>query len=177
MFVSCLALPKTLNPKLKKQILICYLSNSSSDHPAGEQRQLVCAPCLPKMPGVYSKPPKRTDFFKDLQSIVTEGKKSQNSKCAFRNFVHVAADAIQKERIIAREEAERDLKNESICEQEKADIKSKQASREVLARKEVEVAEAFFGSGAHAFFCSALETSAQEAPEIVDRILGVSLCH
>ncbi|OEH76756.1 hypothetical protein cyc_07272 [Cyclospora cayetanensis] len=118
------------------------------------------------MPGIYSKPPRRSEFASDICCLVEAATECLRCGGNFESYVQTLADEIEKERNKAREEAVKECVPQSDTVELSLGHDDDGAKRRAkmqlfIARKEMEVAEVFFECGVHNFFCKVIEVPEQ----------------
>ncbi|KAL8432438.1 hypothetical protein Efla_000215 [Eimeria flavescens] len=121
------------------------------------------------MPGIYSKPPRRAEFASDIRCLLESAAPKLLVDNAWILCVQTLLDEFETERAKARQEAALEKEGgaaaaNGLTEEE---ITNKIKRLQLVARKEVEVAEVFFECGVHEFFCKILETADPSAHSAV----------
>ncbi|PHJ22457.1 hypothetical protein CSUI_003692 [Cystoisospora suis] len=119
------------------------------------------------MPGIYAKPPKRTEMLREVAfmlSLLEKRKKENNWSEVMNICLPMLLDELAAERVKARAEA---AKEKEKLDAEAGDQNKVQSLADLEARKEKEVAEVFFVGGLHTVLCDLLELACQH-PEIGD---------
>lgn len=128
------------------------------------------------MPGIYSKPPRRAEFASDIRCLVKAATNRLNCEGEWETYVHTLADEIGAERSKARQEALAECNMVNGLPELDDPAAQRRKLQQLVARKEVEVAEVFFECGIHGFFCKVLEKANESMnPALFERLLGVSL--
>lgn len=143
------------------------------------------------MPGIYKRPPRRPEFAADLKCALeaAEALLAEGDMRGVEVYVHSVADAVAAERLEARAEAAREWAGEV---EEKGNKEEKESKKEKekelnaknnpiqrfkfqqeLARKESQVAEAFFDCGVHTLYCRILQQPRGVSAGAIERILNV----
>lgn len=126
------------------------------------------------MPGVYSKPPRRAEFASDIHCIIETATECLQSGGKWDAYVHTLVEEIEAERGKARQEISPEYEEKEVSHKSGDSIAQRTKFRQLVARKEVEVAEVFFECGVHRFFCKLLEKVEHSMnPVVFERILGV----
>ncbi|PFH37165.1 hypothetical protein BESB_036230 [Besnoitia besnoiti] len=116
------------------------------------------------MPGVYEKPPKRSELLKEVSFILSLLKRNQKDgdwSEVMNTGVPMLLDLFAAERSKARSEAsaEKEKQEREREEGQENGRKNERPLSELEARKEKEVAEVFFVGGVHAEFCDILKVA------------------
>ena len=127
------------------------------------------------MPGIYSKPPRRADFASDIRCLVEAATNAFSCGGQWDAYIQTLADEIEAERSKARQEAFMECNSAGGMSELKGFPTQRAKLQQVVARKEMEVAEVFFECGVHKFFCKVLEESNESVnPALYSQILNVS---
>lgn len=127
-----------------------------------------------KMPGIYSKPPRRAEYASDTRCLVQAATERLASGKNWEAYVHTLADEMEAERNRARREAFRECGVVKETSEPSDSVAQKKKIQQAVARKEMEVAEVFFECGVHEFFCKVLEQANEEMSLAhIEQLLGV----
>ncbi|KAL8430323.1 hypothetical protein ACSSS7_005991 [Eimeria intestinalis] len=127
------------------------------------------------MPGIYSKPPRRAEFAADMRCIVEAAAASFTAGEDWTSYVSTLVDELEKERGKARQEvSEEGEGTEKLKEEKESPGRKTRTYQQLVARKEIEVAEVFFECGIHSLFCNVVERADPSVhPAVFEQILRV----
>ncbi|KAL8447973.1 hypothetical protein Emag_004087 [Eimeria magna] len=127
------------------------------------------------MPGIYSKPPRRGEFAADMRCLVEAADASFKAGEEWTSYVSMIIDELEKERAKARQEVSEEEKTQKEVEKANdSEERKRKSHQQLVARKEIEVAEVFFECGVHTFFCNAVEQADPSVhPAVLEQILRV----